>query len=122
VTHPTCIKAFQQPSAPTADKLSDRFALVHSRSVHLHGLLGERFHKNEQNWLLAKNEDEMLRGFQQRPGKQAWVGEHVGKWLHAATLAWVYTGDADLRAKLDRVVNALLATQQTDGYLGTYAD
>ena len=39
-------------------------------------------------------------GFQQRPGKQAWVGEHVGKWLHAATLAWVYTGDVELRAKL----------------------
>jgi DUF1680 family protein len=85
-------------------------------------LLGERCRKNAQNRLLTKNEDELLYGFQQRPGPQAWVGEHVGKWLHAATLAWVYTGDADLRAKLDRVVMALLATQQPDGYLGTYAD
>jgi DUF1680 family protein len=118
----TWARAFQQLTAPPADKLSDRFALVHPSAVHLHGFLGERCRKNEQNWLLTRNEDELLRGFRQRPGKQAWVGEHVGKWLHAATLAWVYTGDADLRAKLDRVVNALLSTQQADGYLGTYAD
>jgi uncharacterized protein len=121
-TDSTWAKAFQQLSAPPADKLSDRFALVHPSAVRLHGLLGERCRKSEQNWLLTKNENEMLRGFQQRPGKQAWVGEHVGKWLHAATLAWVYTGDADLRVKLDRVVNALLATQQPDGYLGTYTN
>lgn len=25
---------------------------------------------------------------------------HVGKWMHAATLAWASTGDARLRAKL----------------------
>ena len=115
-------KAFQQLTAPPTDKTSDRFTLVHPSAVRLYGWLGQRCRKNEQNRLLTKNEDEMLRGFQQRPGKQAWVGEHVGKWLHAATLAWVYTGDADLRAKLDRVVNALLATQQADGYLGTYAE
>ncbi len=38
------------------------------------------------------------------------------------TLAWVYTGDAELRAKLDRVATKLISTQQADGYLGTYAD
>ncbi len=118
----TWAQTFQQLSAPPADKQSDRFALVHPSAVRLYGWLGERCRKNAQNRLLAKNEDEMLRGFQQRPGKQAWVGEHVGKWLHAATLAWVYTGNAELHAKLDRVVGALLATQQADGYLGTYAN
>src|SRR5947199_6847597 len=62
----------------------------------------------------------MLAGFRKRPGEQAWIGEHVGKWLHAATLAWVNTGDPALRAKLDRVVAGLIATQEPDGYLGTY--
>jgi uncharacterized protein len=113
--------AFQQLTTAT-DKVGDRFALVHPSVVRLHGFLGERCRKNAQARLLTKNEDELLRGFQQRPGKQAWVGEHVGKWLHATTLAWVYTGDAELRTKLDRVVAALLATQQADGYLGTYAN
>ncbi len=115
-------KAFQQASAPAMDKVADRFALVYPSAVRLGGFLGERCRKNEQARLLIKSESDLLNGFQQRPGKQAWIGEHAGKWLHAATLAWVYTGDADLRAKLDRVVAALLATQKADGYLGTYAD
>lgn len=106
----------------TTDKVTDRFALISPSAVRLGGFLGERCRKNEQARLLTKNETDLLSGFQQRPGKQAWVGEHVGKWLHAATLAWAYTGDAELRAKLDRVVNGLLATQKADGYLGTYAD
>lgn len=88
----------------------------------LQGILGDRCFKNEQARLLTKNEAELLGGFQQRPGQQAWVGEHVGKWLHAATLAWAYTKDPALRAKLDRVAAALIAAQQPDGYLGTYAD
>src|SRR5204863_6202889 len=49
-----------------------------------------------------------------------WIGGHVGKWLHAATLAWANTGDPALKSKLDRVVRNLLATQERDGYLGTY--
>lgn len=119
-------KAFQQLIAPALDKVADRFALIHPSAVRLGGFLGERCRKNEQARLLTKNESDLLSGFQRRhgqeAGKQAWAGEHVGKWLHAATLAWAYTGDAELRAKLDRVVAALLATQKPDGYLGTYAD
>ena len=46
----------------------------------------------------------------------------MGKWLHAATLAWVNTGDAALRAKLDAVVAELAKCQLADGYLGTYLD
>jgi uncharacterized protein len=122
VTETAWVKAFQQAAAPVLDKVADRFALIHPGTVRLGGFLGERCRKNEQARLLTKNENDLLNSFQQRPGKQAWAGEHVGKWLHAATLAWAYTGDAELRAKLDRVVNALLATQKPDGYLGTYAD
>ena len=110
------------PAARLEDKIPDRFLLAPPGAVRLEGLLGERCRKNERARLLTKNEDDLLGGFRQRPGKQAWVGEHVGKWLHAATLAWVYTGDAELRAKLDRVTAALIAAQQPDGYLGTYAD
>jgi hypothetical protein len=47
--------------------------------------------------------------------------EHVGKWIDAATLAWAYSGDAALRAKIDPVVAELISTQEPDGYLGTYA-
>jgi len=107
-----------QPSRAVAD----RFLLAEPGAVQLQGFLGERCQKNERARLLTKNEDELLGGFQQRPGKQAWVGEHVGKWLHASTLAWAYTEDPALKAKLDRIAKELVAAQKTDGYLGTYAD
>ncbi len=111
-----------QINLQTLNKIADRFSPVDPGAVQLQGFLGERCRKNERARLLTKNEDELLSGFQNRPGKQAWVGEHAGKWLHAATLAWAYTKSEALRAKLDRVAFGLIATQQPDGYLGTYAD
>ncbi|HMX24936.1 MAG TPA: glycoside hydrolase family 127 protein, partial [Blastocatellia bacterium] len=111
-----------QTETQSSRPVADRFMPADPGAVQLQGFLGERCQKNERARLLTKNETELLGGFQQRPGKQAWVGEHVGKWLHAATLAWRYTKDAELKAKLDRVAAALIAAQQSDGYLGTYAD
>jgi hypothetical protein len=48
-----------------------------------------------------------------------WDGEHIGKCIHAATLAWAYTGNTELRTKLDHAVAELLKCQLEDGYLGT---
>src|SRR5262245_6340940 len=110
-----------QTTPPPINKIADRFSPVDPGAVRIGGFLGERCKKNESARLLTKNEDELLSGFRNRPGKQAWEGEHVGKWLHAATLAWAYTKSEALRAKLDRVASALIAAQQPDGYLGTYA-
>jgi uncharacterized protein len=104
------------------NKVSDRFAPADPGVVRLQGFLGERYRKNEMARLLTKNEDEMLSGFQNRPGKHPYVGHHVGKWIHAATLTWASTKNEALRGKIDRVVSRLIATQKEDGYLGTYAD
>jgi DUF1680 family protein len=106
----------------TINKVSDRLAESDPGVIRLQGFLGERYRKNEMARLLTKNEDEMLSGFQNRPGKHPYVGQHVGKWIHAATLTWASTKSEALRAKLDRVVSRLIATQKQDGYLGTYTD
>ena len=89
--------------------------------VHIGGWLGARIDANEKNRLLTVDTEPLLAGYHKRPGSHPWIGEHVGKWLHAATLAWVYTGDPALKAKLDRVAADLIACQEPDGYLGTYA-
>ena len=89
--------------------------------VHLTGMIGTRIQRSAVNRLLAIDVDQLLEGFRHRPGRQLWIGEHVGKWLHAATLAWVYTGDAALRAKLDHTAAELVKCQLDDGYLGTYS-
>ena len=89
--------------------------------VQLTGWLGTRMAANESNRLAKLDIGRLLEGYRQRPGRQSWEGEHVGKWLHAATLAWVNTGDPALRAKLDETVAELGKCQLEDGYLGTYS-
>ena len=88
--------------------------------VQLTGWLGARIITSETNRLVTLDSERLLEGYYKRPGRQEWDGEHVGKWLHAATLAWVYTGDPILRAKLDKTAAELCSCQLDDGYLGTY--
>jgi uncharacterized protein len=90
--------------------------------VHLDGWIGSRMAGSESNRLMKVDVDRLLEGYRKRPGRQSWDGEHVGKWLHAATLAWVNTGDPALRKKLDYTVAELSKCQLADGYLGTYLE
>lgn len=101
-------------------RLPDAAEVLSPSEVHLDGWLGARIDINEKNRLLHVDTEPLLAGFRQKPGSHPWIGEHVGKWLHAATLAWAYTGDPALREKLDRVAAELIAAQEPDGYLGTY--
>src|SRR5262245_39021668 len=104
-----------------AAKMPDVLQMPEPNQVQLTGWLGQRVTANEAARLAKVDEEPLLAGFRKKPGVQAWIGEHVGKWLHAATLAWVNTGDSVLKAKLDRVAAELIKTQEPDGYLGTYA-
>lgn len=88
--------------------------------VRINGWLGRRIQVNAAGRLLNVDIAPFLAGYQTKPGSHPWIGEHVGKWLHAATLAWAHGGDPLLRAKLDRAVGDLIAAQEPDGYLGTY--
>ncbi len=87
------------------------------------GVLGARLAVHlEKHHLERVDVEALLAGFRKRPGSHAWIGEHVGKFIDAATNAWRYSGDARLRAKLDSAVQGLVATQLEDGYLGTYVE
>lgn len=116
----------QAPAAPpnpaVPDAVSDRFVSNAYPQKALTGYLGARLQVDLEERLLKLNSQHILAPFVKRPGVQDWVGEHVGKFLHAGCHAWLSTGDARLKAKMDSVVTALLATQLPDGYLGTYLD
>ena len=111
---------------PLPDKVTpvipDRQDFQTPDHVHLTGWVGSRIAANESNRLVKLDPQRLLEGYRKRPGRQAWDGEHVGKWLHAATLAWVNTGDPALRQKLDCVADELVKCQLPDGYLGTYLE
>lgn len=98
----------------------DAVQLAPPSAVQLGGWLGQRVRLNATRRLLNVDTEPLLAGFRHKPGSHPWIGEHVGKWLHAATLAWANNGEAALRAKLDRVAGALIDAQEPDGYLGTY--
>ena len=102
------------PSRPDAIELASPSA------VHLEGFMGTRVAVNAENRLAKVDLEPLLAGFRHKPGVHPWIGEHIGKWLHAATLAWANTGDPTSRAKLDRVAAELVKAQEPDGYLGTY--
>lgn len=86
------------------------------------GLLGDRMRINLEGRLLHVDEKGLIEGFQNRPGKQDWIGEHAGKFLDAAANTWEFTHDPRLKILMDRVAHELIATQKDDGYLGTYTD
>ena len=113
-------------AAPVPEKAScaiaDRQDFQQPDRLHLTGWIGSRIDANEKNRLVMMDPNRLLISYRKRPGGQEWDGEHVGKWLHAATLAWVYTGDPELRKKLDYTATELVKCQLEDGYLGTYTN
>ncbi len=102
--------------------IADRQDFQRPDCVHLTGWIGSRVEANEKNRLVKMDSNRLLISYRKRPGGQEWDGEHVGKWLHAATLAWVNTGDPELRKKLDITATELVKCQLEDGYLGTYTN
>ena len=105
-----------------APVIADRQDFQVPDRTHLSGWVGQRIEVNEANRLAKLDAARLLEGYRKRPGRQSWDGEHVGKWLHAATLAWVNTGDPALREKLDYIAAELVKCQLEDGYLGTYVE
>jgi len=103
---PFVIKAHYNTGFPVKEELS--------------GYLGQRYYDNLEKRLLQIDEKEMLAGFLNRPGKQDWVGEHVGKYLETAANTWEVTKDKRLKTQMDRIAATLISTQLPDGYLGTY--
>ncbi len=119
---PSAVKALPVSLVPDKVPLAvpDRQDRQIPDRVHLTGWIETRVLANEGNRLVKLDPARLLEGYRKRPGRQIWDGEHVGKWLHAATLAWANTGDPALRQKLDYVAAELVKCQLPDGYLGTY--
>ncbi len=113
-----------RPRVPVlqAARETDVFTPAPFDEQHLDGLFAARLRVNLEQRLLRVDEEGILAGFRSRPGRQAWIGEHAGKFLDAAANMWLYTGDDRLRELMDRVAKTLIACQQPGGYLGTYTE
>ena len=103
---------------------------THAR-YQLDGIIGDRLQANIRNWLLVAPgaNPGMLEIFHDRdrlPRRDLvpWAGEFAGKYLTSAVKALKLTQDPHLRAQLrDYLVTfvaALVAMQDSDGYLGPF--
>lgn len=103
-------------------KVNIMFEPANLRDTQYNGWIAERMQINVEKRLLTLDLDIILEPFENRPGKQWWSGEHIGKYLHAATYAWWFTGDDRLMTRMDRAVKRLIDSQLPNGYLGTYKE
>jgi DUF1680 family protein len=110
------------PALVFGASVPERFTPIPFERQHLDGMLGERMRVNLEGRLLHVDEARLLKGFEEPPGEQDWIGEHIGKYLDAACNRWRYTHDARLKEQMDRMARRLIAAQKSDGYLGTYTD
>lgn len=107
-------------SARVEDKVADKFIPAGYERQRIEGLLGRRLQVNLEGRLLRVDEARLLAGFLHKPGEQDWIGEHAGKFLHAAGNTWLYTHDLRLKTLMDRIARTMIQAQGPDGYLGTY--
>lgn len=108
---------------PVTDKIPDKYTPVPYADQHLTGgIIADRMKVNLEERLLHVDEHALLDGFTHRPGSHPWIGEHAGKFLHAAANTYAYTHDPRLKTLMDRVAVTLIGTQLPDGYLGTYSE
>ena len=116
--------AARAPAPAVAERVPEALTPVPFESQQLGGLLAERMRINLTGRLLAVDAERCLAGFRQRDSAgsfdTAWVGEHAGKFLDAACNALRYQEHAGLRRLTQRMARGLLASQEPDGYLGTY--
>lgn len=101
-------------------KITDKCLAFPYGNVTLKGYLEDRLLSNLNNRLLKIDEKGILECFYNRPGKQEWVGEYAGKYLHAASRVWQYSHSIALKTQMDRITDILISCQEKDGYLGTY--
>jgi len=112
------------PKFAVAEQVPEVFVSAPFESQQLGGLLAERMRSNVQGRLLRVDTEACLAGFVRRNTAgsfdTAWLGEHAGKFLDAACNALRYGEDERLRQMVEHMARTLIASQEPDGYLGTY--
>ncbi|MDD8017217.1 MAG: glycoside hydrolase family 127 protein [Bacteroidota bacterium] len=115
------IKTGDEPKPVVQNKIPDSYTSLPFKDQQMKGYLEKRLIQNLEERLLKVDEKGLLGSYLQRPGNHPWAGEHIGKYLEAASNVWKYTHDARLKKQMDRMMYTLINTQLEDGYLGTYS-
>ncbi|MBV8853647.1 MAG: glycoside hydrolase family 127 protein, partial [Sinobacteraceae bacterium] len=112
------------PRFAVPEQVPEALVSVPFESQELGGVLAERMRTNVQGRLLRVDSEACLAGFVRRNSAgsfdKAWLGEHAGKFLDAACNVLRYREDERLWQTVEHMARTLIASQEPDGYLGTY--
>ena len=94
-----------------------------SGSVQIDGFIGNRLDLCIENRLMAQDIERVVQPFRDKPdGNWGFRSEFWGKWFTGAMLAYGYQPTQEHRAVVEKAVRELMATQDANGYIGTYQD
>ncbi|HRZ82978.1 MAG TPA: glycoside hydrolase family 127 protein, partial [Candidatus Hydrogenedentes bacterium] len=106
--------------ALAAGAAAQEFSALDVRAVKVGGEAGRRIAVTVENNLLQLDmEKDFLKPFQKKAAPGGYVG--LGKTLDAMARLAAHTGNADLTALHRKTVDAVLAAQEPDGYIGMMA-
>jgi uncharacterized protein len=108
-------------SFPAAPRRPDTFTRLPLNDVHLGGRLGRAIDLCIRNRVTAQDSEHLVEPFRKRGETNCWSSEFWGKWFTSAVSAQRYTGDEDALAAVTKSARSMMATQTSDGYIGTYA-
>ena len=102
--------------------VSDVMVPLDPGQIRIDGYLGKKLNLCLTNRVMSQEIKKVIRPFQlrQEHKDQGFRCEYWGKWFTSAVLGYNYQPTENHRTKIDQAVDALLATQTPDGYIGTY--
>lgn len=111
------------PLSAAAQSVQVKTDALHPELAHFSGYLGDRIDGCIENRLMAQDLERLLFAFRDKSdGKWGFRTEFWGKWFTAAMMGYEYSPTPENKAVVDAAVQGLIATQGTDGYIGTYPE
>jgi uncharacterized protein len=91
-------------------------------AVHIRGWIGEKLHLCIENRVMVQDLEAIIAPFRDRNecNESGWRCEYWGKWFTSAMLAYCISPTEAHWTKCENALALLLATEDAEGYIGTY--
>ena len=115
------MEALRAQAKAVALKVRDKLQPVTLTQTELSGEIGRRIHDLiYQNYMALDFDGSFLDPFRTRPFSEGWHYIGVGKVIDAGSLFATYTNDSAVAERTSFLIEELLKTRDTDGYIGTF--
>lgn len=91
------------------------------KELKIKGYLGERIDACIETRVKGQDVDHLIEPFRHKEETRRWQSEFWGKWVQGAIASYRYNKDPELYRIIAESVDGIIATQQSDGYIGNYS-